>query len=106
MAASMSTGTTTVDGIISGINTTDILDQLAAIKKKPITALQTQQTTLQKNLTTYQSLSAQILGLKTYADALTVDSTFSARQTSSSDTSTVIASAKVRGVDRQLQRKC
>ena len=88
----MTTGVSAVDGMISGLNTTDIINQLAAIKRQPITRLQTQKTQRQQDLAVYQSLSAQLLGMKSSADALVEDDTFAARTATSSDPNTVAVS--------------
>ena len=92
-SASGTTGTSAVDGIISGLNTTDIINQLAAIKQQPITLLQNQESQRQQDLAVYQSLSAQLLGMKSSADALVDDDTFSGRTATSSDSNTVAVSA-------------
>ena len=86
------TGASSVDGLISGLSTTDIINQLAAIKRQPITRLQTEKTQRQQDLAVYQSLSAQLLGMKSSTDALVEDDTFAARTGASSDSNTVAVS--------------
>jgi flagellar hook-associated protein 2 len=86
------TGVSSVDGLISGLNTTDIINQLAAIKRQPITRIQTLKTQRQQDLAVYQSLSAQLLAMRSSADALVEDDTFAARTAVSSDPATVAVS--------------
>lgn len=89
----MASGTTSVDGLYSGLDTTSLIESLAAIRRKPIELLATRVSDRQTALTSYQSLTAQVLALQTYAAGLADGSVFGNRSVSVSDSSAVLASA-------------
>ncbi|MEK7710544.1 MAG: flagellar filament capping protein FliD [Planctomycetota bacterium] len=51
-------------GLISGINTSQLIDQLMAIESRPVTALQKRSKTLDAQRTTFLALSAQVLAVQ------------------------------------------
>ncbi len=82
-----------VTGLMSGIDTGNIVDQLAEAKRVPITQLESRKAGEQATLAAYQSLGAGLLSLGIYAANLTTESTFQARQVINSDPDRVAASA-------------
>ncbi|MDO8632893.1 MAG: flagellar cap protein FliD N-terminal domain-containing protein, partial [Phycisphaerales bacterium] len=51
-------------GLISGINTSQLIDQLMAIESRPVTALQRRSQKLDTQRTTFLALSAQVLAVQ------------------------------------------
>ena len=78
-------------GIASGINISGIVTQLLPIDSQPITALQTEDTTLTNEQTAFSTLSAQLLALQSDAKDLGQSSTFQSQTASSSNPSALAA---------------
>jgi len=91
--SSTSLGTTSIDGLYSGLDTQSIIDSLAAVQEKPIELLNTRKTERATALTTYQSLTAQVLALQATANSLGSGDVFKGRTVSVSDESALLASA-------------
>ena len=51
-------------GLISGINTTNLINELVALDQKPITALQTQVTTQNQQIQDLDTFSANLLAVQ------------------------------------------
>lgn len=86
-------GPMNIEGLISGLDISNILDQLAAIRRRPIEVLEARRQQLQDRLSLYQSLETYVLSLQTAAQTLADDDTFRARSVSSSDATAVSVSA-------------
>jgi flagellar hook-associated protein 2 len=80
-------------GLISGINTADIIDQLIALESRPKQLVERRNTELQAQQTAYQTVSAQLLGLKGAATDLSLVTTFNQKQAVSSNESVVRVTA-------------
>jgi flagellar hook-associated protein 2 len=78
-------GSASVDGLASGLNTTDIITKMMSIEQQPITKLQSQQATLATKLAAWQDANTRILALKDKANALADPSTFEGKTFSSGD---------------------
>ena len=91
-------GLTSVDGIISGLKTTEIIDSIMAVERRPVTLLEAKNERYNTEFLSYQSMTAKLLSIQSDADALARASTFEARTTSSSDTDILTASAAPRAV--------
>lgn len=78
-------------GIISGIDTASLIDQLIAIEKRPIQELQTRVDRANAQKTAYLDLSANILALKTSAGTLGSADFFQATEAASSNSSVLAA---------------
>jgi flagellar hook-associated protein 2 len=61
---------TSVDGLISGLNTTDIISKLMQVEAQPQTALKTKLANQQNVITAFQSINSKLAALKTAAEAL------------------------------------
>ncbi|SDN43501.1 flagellar filament capping protein FliD [Geodermatophilus sp. DSM 45219] len=81
-----------VDGLVSGLDTTSLVSQLVAAEALPQTRLKTQLTTTQAAATAYRAVNSKVDAVRTAAEALTADGLAAARTAKSSATS-VSASA-------------
>jgi flagellar hook-associated protein 2 len=80
------------NGIVSGLNTTAIIQALMTSYQEPITDLQTQQSNLNSQASDYQSINKDLLAFQTAAQALSTASGWGAVKATSSD-SAVTATA-------------
>ena len=80
-------------GLISGIDTASIIDQLIALESQPITNLETQNAVLQAEQTAFQTVNAQLLSLSNAAIRLSSDAVFDERTSASSDETVATISA-------------
>jgi flagellar hook-associated protein 2 len=70
-------------GVASGIDTQAIVDQLVAVRRRPITQLQTQKSDLQHGISILNDIRDSLLKLQTAAEKLDTSSEFSAKSASS-----------------------
>lgn len=85
----------TVDGLVSGLNTSSIISQLMQVEAQPQTNLKTKVSTESTVVSAYQAVNTKMAAIKTAAEALTgslSSSTWQAATVSSSST-TVTATA-------------
>lgn len=80
-------------GLVSGINTKDIIDQLMAIEARPVNLLQTRIDTTNQQKLAYTDLSTRLTSLRIAAQTLTKPGTFSARNATSSNENVLTATA-------------
>ena len=59
-----------VDGLVSGMNTTDIIRQLMQLERQPVTRMQARKVTVDKAITALQGLNTKFLGLADLAKKL------------------------------------
>src|SRR4051794_5889621 len=85
--------TTSVDGLVSGLNTSDIINKLMQIERQPQDALKTQLATLQSRISAYQSVNTKIGSLNTAASALSTAAGWKVFAATSSSPSAVTATA-------------
>ncbi len=90
-----SNGTISVGGLISGLNTSQIIQGLLAVQQQQITAVQTQQSNVTAEETAYQALQAQLLTFESSVTQLAqpVNGPFDGRTATSSNTAAVAAAA-------------
>ncbi|HXY27765.1 MAG TPA: flagellar filament capping protein FliD, partial [Acidimicrobiales bacterium] len=81
------------NGLISGLNTQQIIQAMLAPYQQPETNLQNQQSTLNANVADYQQLNSDLLSLQGAASALATSSGWSARAATTSDSSVASATA-------------
>ncbi|HET6456291.1 MAG TPA: flagellar filament capping protein FliD [Armatimonadota bacterium] len=86
-------GTSSISGIISGLDTQSIVSQLMELARGPVTRMETRKTSLSNQITAWQDANTRILALKTKAGALATASTFDAKTATSSDESIVTGTA-------------
>lgn len=83
-----------VDGLISGINTTDMISKLMQLEALPQTALKNKVTAQNKEVAAYQSINSRVSSVLTAVRAMSDSATWGAmKATASSDAVTVTASA-------------
>src|SRR5438309_272154 len=80
-------------GLISGINSSQIIDELISLDSKPVTDLQTRIATGTAQKSAYQGLLSQLNTLKGVGDTLVNPLTFQAATAASSDENTLTATA-------------
>ncbi len=86
-------GITSDVGLMSGINTRQLIDQLMSIEARPITRMQTRIAGLELQQTAYMDINARLLSLKSSATAFRTANIFEAAKATSSDASILSASA-------------
>ncbi|MBC9784457.1 flagellar filament capping protein FliD [Heliobacterium chlorum] len=80
-------GSIQLGGIVSGLDTQSIIDQLMAVESKPLTQLQSKKQTLQFRKDAYTEFKLKMNSLRDKAEALYRTTGFSATTGTSSDTS-------------------
>ena len=80
-------------GLISGLDTASIVDQLISIESRPRQLVEQQVAVLTSQKTGYLEVNARLQALKTSSSAFLDDSSFGAKRATSSDTSVMTASA-------------
>ena len=80
-------------GLISGLNTADIINQLMSIEAQPVTLLQTQINNVSQQRSAFSDLATQIGTLKDAGTALKTASTFEAATATSSNQDVLTATA-------------
>lgn len=85
-------GTIYIDGIASGIDTSAIIQQVEETQRAAINLVEERQAEQVDRLTTYQSLTAKLLGLSTSASLLTSSSNILTYAATSSDSTSVAVS--------------
>lgn len=78
--------TTAVDGLISGINTTQMISQLMQLEAAPQTALKGKVSNQNKLVSAYQAINTKFSNLQTAANTLTLADTWKATKATSSST--------------------
>src|SRR5215212_6010398 len=83
---------TSVDGLVSGLNTTDIISQLMRVEAAGQDRLKSQVSAKQQVQSAYQSINSRMLAVRSAAEAMTSAGTWQAvKATGSSDAVTVTA---------------
>ncbi|MCA9414623.1 MAG: flagellar filament capping protein FliD [Candidatus Omnitrophica bacterium] len=81
------------DGLITGLNTEEIIQALVSVKRAPAQRLAARRDTESARLTAVQSLNASILGIQVAARALGDVDTFRAREAASTNSEVAVAVA-------------
>jgi flagellar hook-associated protein 2 len=97
----MTTTPVSFGGLESGLNTSEIISAEMQVFEQPLDALQTQQSTLNTQISDYQAINSQLLTLQQSADALAdpvaYDEAFSASSSNSSIATGTISSGSQAG---------
>jgi len=97
----MTTTPVSFGGLESGLNTSEIISAEMQVYEQPLQALQTQQSTLNTQISDYQAINSQLLTLQQSADALAdpaaYDEAFSASSSDSSIATGTISSGSQAG---------
>lgn len=88
-----------ISGLVSGINTSQVIQALMQTVEQPQLQLESQQHAIQSQIADYQAISADLAGLQSAADALSQPGALQATSATSSDTSAVAATSTGGGVD-------
>jgi flagellar hook-associated protein 2 len=83
-----------VDGIVSGMDTTSVINQLMAIERAPVTRLQSKSDAADKKIQAWSDVQRATSTLRTSALALARASTFSKTKAASSNTDLVTVTAR------------
>lgn len=86
-------GTASISGIISGLQTHDIIAKMMELERMPIVRLQARQSALQAKSAAWQEVNMRILAVKVKADVLSLRATFDAKNFTSSDEAIITGSA-------------
>lgn len=81
--------TSSIDGLVSGLNTTQIITQLMQIEQQPQARLIQKESTNDRIIAAYQSVNSKMAALRTAADSLTNSAAWNARSVTSSTTAVV-----------------
>jgi len=84
--AELSESSFRVGGLVSGLNTSDIIKEYMAIERKPVDRLEFKKSGVEKKLVAWRDLNTRILALKVKSGWLKSESTFQGRNASSSNT--------------------
>jgi len=84
---------TSIDGLITGMNTTDTINQLMQVEAAPQTALKTKISTANKVVSAYQSVNTRLSSLASAASALGSSATWGAMKATSNSTAAVVSAA-------------
>ncbi len=85
--------TSSVDGLISGLNTTQLISQLMQVEAQSQTTLKSKVKTEQTAITAYQAVNSKLAALQTAAEKLTKPATWQAVTATSSSTAVVATAA-------------
>jgi flagellar hook-associated protein 2 len=85
-------GPITISGLASGLNTSSIISQLVTSESSVNTGLESTVSTLQNQLTAWQTFNSDLLTLQDASTALSTSSLYTGVQATSSDTSVATAS--------------
>lgn len=83
----MATSSMGIDGLVSGLNTTDLINQLMSVESGPQTLLKTQQSNTQTFVTALQALNTKVASLGTAATTASTATSWAALTATSSATS-------------------
>ena len=86
-------GSQSIDGLISNLDTTSIINAIMKVEHRPVDLLTERQTAATNQLTTYNSISALMVGLGASASILNRASSFAAASLTVSDDTAVTAQA-------------
>ncbi|HEX5322250.1 MAG TPA: flagellar filament capping protein FliD [Capsulimonadaceae bacterium] len=84
----------TIAGVTSGLNTTAIIQQLTSAENTAVNNYQSQQASMQTNISAWQGINADLLSLQTQASSLGTLSTFSSATATSSNTAVAAVTAQ------------
>ncbi|HEX4120961.1 MAG TPA: flagellar filament capping protein FliD [Verrucomicrobiae bacterium] len=90
---SSSSSSLALSGLASGINWTNIINDMVQAESAPITTMQGQQTTLNSENTSYQTIGTDLTNLQNDITTLTTPGFFQSATTGSSDSSVATATA-------------
>jgi flagellar hook-associated protein 2 len=87
-------GLSSIDGLASNLNTTEIIDAIMAYERRPVLLMQEEQALKTNEITTFNALSAKLLALQASITALTNEKSFSQASLNVSDSTLLDATAE------------
>ena len=91
-------GLTSIDGLVSGLKTSDIIDSIMAIERRPAVLMEQDQTEKTNIVSALKALQAKLLALSTDVAALTRPATYNSASVKVSDDTILSATASGRGI--------
>ncbi len=91
-----------VDGLISGLNTSDIISQLMQLERQPQARLQTKQSNVESGISALRGLNTKFLAVATAADKLRTDKGWQLTTATSSDAARVTVASTAGAAQGQL----
>jgi flagellar hook-associated protein 2 len=85
--------TFSIDGLISGLNTTEVIGKLLEIERAPVRQLQARRSEADARLAAWRTLNTKLTTLEDRARALAVPLTYAAARATSTNTAVLVASA-------------
>ena len=85
--------TTSIDGLVSGLDTTSVINQLMSIERQPVTLMQTRQSSFNAEASAWGDIGSKIATLRTALDGLDSSSDFALYKATTSDPSLLTATA-------------
>jgi len=86
-------GSFSVGGLASGLDTKTLIEQLMSLESQPITALQKKEQSIKDANTAFQALNTRVIALASAVSDLTLDLNIKAKSATSTDSTIVSASA-------------
>lgn len=96
-------GNLSIDGLISGLDTTDLINQLMEVERIPITQLEARKAGYNQKISLWQAANTKLLALLTSAGSLTSASTFQAKKVEVSNSDILSATASSSAVSGSYQ---
>ena len=82
-----------VDGLVSGLNTSDIIKQLMQLERQPQVRLQTKQASVESAISALRNLNTKFMAIKTAAEKMTVGTGWQLATATTTDATRVSATA-------------
>lgn len=89
-------GLSSIDGIVSGLKTTEIVDSIMAVERRPVTLLQVQQQDTTNIITTFKAFQAKLLAMNSSALKMAQKAAFQKYSVNVSDEDYLTATASGR----------
>lgn len=86
-------GLQSINGVVSGLSTDEIISKIMQVEKRPITNLQNDQKELTTQLSAWQEFNTRLLALQAKATAIATPTQFDSRSVDSSDEDILTATA-------------
>ena len=83
----------TIDGLVSGLDTTSIINQLMGLDRAPVTQMQARQSTFDRIANAWDDIAGKVSALRTTAEAIDTPAELALSTAASSDSSILTASA-------------
>ena len=82
-----------IDGLASGLKTSELIAKMMEVEKRPLTLMQNKKTELQSKTDAWRDINSKLLTMRNSASVLKSTLTFKGRKATSSDSETISASS-------------